>query len=97
MLDRNPAGIVKLAAEINRGMTPAPAPELDDVAANLARLEGALERIAQASAAVQAAPPNDTPRLNVSGASPAVSVMVADRLDSMIARLREAISQGQGD
>jgi hypothetical protein len=47
----------------------------DDVAANLVRLEAALDRIAHRS-------------VQPSGVTPPVSAMLVDRLDNMIARLR---------
>ena len=61
-------------------MTQPSEPTDDDVVANLARLEQALERIAQGA----------TPRVDstTSGAMPSKSAMISDRLDALIAKLR---------
>jgi cytochrome c551/c552 len=69
-------------------MMQSPAPECDDVAANLARLEAALERIAQGmtQGMTQEAKQGSAP-------AHALSAMVADRLDAMIARLRAEIDE----
>ncbi len=82
--------IVTLAAEIKLGMTQPPDADNLDVVASLARLEAALERIANASRV-------ETHVTDASGANPAVSAMLADRLDAMIARLRAEIDRVPGE
>lgn len=68
-----------IGGEIGMSMTRAPDP--DELAADMARLEAALERID-----FLAAP---APRM----AGDPISPVVVDRLDSMIARLRAAIDE----
>jgi hypothetical protein len=69
-------------------------PEPDDIAAEMARLEAALERIGALSASAQrnasAAAPIEPWNDRVDGPVP---TEVAHRLDSMIARLRAAIDE----
>jgi len=78
-------------------MNSTPAPNDHDVAANLARLEEALTRIAQARARAPSARIADMPVTDTSGVDRAVSAMMADRLDEIIARLRAAIGPTAGD
>ena len=68
-------------------MTTPPAGDDGDVAATLARLEAALERIATGASAQNVMP------AQASGATPQVSAMLVDRLDGIIARLRAELGE----
>ena len=64
-------------------------PNDDDIAANLARLEVALERIAQGS------PPRADSR--ASSVTPSQSAMLTDRLDAVIAKLRAELGDASAE